>query len=123
MTRIVDFWEDGDIKVIVPPSIIEELVDVLHRPRLRQQMIVDPQILIDFVLSEAIQVPADVTLPGASRDPKDDKFLACAVEGAADYIVTGDNDLLTLGKYQNILIVRPADFVQIIEAARSSNDV
>ena len=40
-----------------------------------------------------------------SRDPDDDKFLECAVDGQADYIVTADNDLLSLGEIENIPIV------------------
>lgn len=58
-----------------------------------------------------------MALPGASRDPKDDKFLACAVEGGADYIVSGDGDLLTLENFRGVAIVRPADFVRLVESA------
>jgi putative PIN family toxin of toxin-antitoxin system len=47
----------------------------------------------------------------ASRDPKDDKFLDAAVNGRADVIVTGDNDLLDLNPYRGIAIVTPADYL------------
>jgi len=61
-----------------------------------------------------MHIEGDIAFPGASRDPKDDKFLACAVEGAADYIVTGDADLLSLEKFHAVRIVRPAEFVQLL---------
>ena len=45
-------------------------------------------------------------------DPDDDKFLATAIGGKADYLVTGDvSDLLHLGKYKGVPIVSPRDFI------------
>ena len=51
----------------------------------------------------------------ALRDPKDNPILACAVEGGADYIVTGDRDLLVLERFQGIPIVSPAAFAALLE--------
>jgi uncharacterized protein len=48
------------------------------------------------------------------RDIKDDKFLACGIEGAVDYIITGDRDLLILTGYKGIKIVSPREFVEIV---------
>ena len=48
----------------------------------------------------------------ACRDPTDDKFLELAVNGKADLILTGDNDLLALNPFRGIPIVAPATFVQ-----------
>ena len=48
------------------------------------------------------------------RDPADDKFVVAALEGKADYIVTGDADPLDLGKYQDIEIVTPRQFLQAL---------
>lgn len=118
MTRIIDYWENGDIVAIVSPPIIEELVEVVQRPRLKQHMAVDPQVVIDLILSDAIQTRGDLSFPGASRDPKDDKFLACAVEGEAAYLVSSDEDLLSLKHFQSVSIVSPADFVHLIEGAK-----
>ena len=118
MSRIIDFWENGNIDVLVSPTIIEELVEVLQRPRLKQHMVSDPQDLIDLLLSTATQTSGDLTLQGASRDPKDDKFLACAVEGGASYLVSGDKDLLSLGTFRDVSIIRPIDFVSLIEASK-----
>jgi putative PIN family toxin of toxin-antitoxin system len=49
-------------------------------------------------------------------DPDDDKVIECAVVGKADYIVTGDRHLLTLGQYSNISIVKAAQFISILSA-------
>ena len=48
----------------------------------------------------------------ACRDPKDDKFLELAVNGRADVILTGDNDLLVLDPFRGISIIAPAAFVR-----------
>jgi putative PIN family toxin of toxin-antitoxin system len=116
MARIIDYWESGNIVVVVSPALVEELTEVVQRPRLRRQMTVDPQLLIDLVSSDAVHTRGDLAFPGASRDPKDDKFLACAVEGEAAYLVSGDEDLLSLKHFQGISIVRPADFVRLVES-------
>lgn len=46
-----------------------------------------------------------------SRDPKDNHILALAIEAKADFILTGDKDLLVLDKINNIPIVTPSDFL------------
>lgn len=46
------------------------------------------------------------------RDPKDNMILETAIAGGADYIISGDDDLLSLKKYQNILIKTPAEFLE-----------
>ena len=48
------------------------------------------------------------------RDPKDDMIIACAVAASANYIVSRDKDLLDLGKYQDIQIVAPENFMQML---------
>jgi uncharacterized protein len=57
--------------------------------------------------------------PPVSRDPKDDKFLACARFAAADYLVTEDKDLLVLNTYTGTRICQPAEFIALLEESRS----
>jgi putative PIN family toxin of toxin-antitoxin system len=49
--------------------------------------------------------PGQLHLPGVTRDAKDDAVVACAVESRADYVVSGDQDLLALGEYQGIRVI------------------
>jgi len=51
-----------------------------------------------------------VPVPNICRDPNDDMIIACAIDAAADYIVTGDEDLLTLKRYKDIVIINPRNF-------------
>ena len=45
-----------------------------------------------------------------SRDEYDDKFIECAIDSNATYIVSGDGDLLEIKEYQNIQIITAKDF-------------
>lgn len=57
---------------------------------------------------------ATQTINAVAADPDDNKIIECAVAAGSRYIVTGDNDLLRLGQYQGIRIVRVADFMALI---------
>jgi predicted nucleic acid-binding protein len=62
----------------------------------------------------AIHVIPTQKLALIPADPDDDKFVECAVEGKARYIVSGDKHLLGLGSYQGIQVVPPAAFVTLV---------
>ncbi len=47
-------------------------------------------------------------------DPDDNRVLECAVEGQADFIVTGDKDLLRLNRFQNVTIIPPRAFIEYL---------
>jgi len=51
------------------------------------------------------------------RDPSDDKFLACALSGEADYIVSNDHDLLDLKEFASVKIITLIEFLRIVEKA------
>jgi len=121
LSQLIDHWEEGTFVYLTSPLIIEEMKEVLQRPHLREQMAVDPQPLIEAVEMDTEQTPGDLVLEGVCRDPKDEIFIACAVEGRADYIVSGDQDLLDLSKYQGIKIIRPRQFVTILDMLREQS--
>lgn len=52
--------------------------------------------------------------PGVCRDPDDDHLLASAEAGRADYLVTGDEDLLAIGHYRNLTIISAREFLTIL---------
>ncbi|MGH6917272.1 MAG: putative toxin-antitoxin system toxin component, PIN family, partial [Geminicoccaceae bacterium] len=55
---------------------------------------------------------------GVVRDPNDDMVVACALKASADYIVTRDKDLLSLGAHEGIRIVTPRQFLDLLDASR-----
>ena len=88
-------------------ATIDELADVLSRPKLRRYL--TRQTSMEFVATltataEYIEVSGTIR---ASTDPDDDKFLDPAVAGRADLIVSGDRDLLDLNPFRGIAILSP----------------
>lgn len=61
-------------------------------------------------------------IPVVCRDPKDDYLLAHAVRAGADYLVTGDDDLLVLGSHSGVEIVSPSAFVERLGLNQSRDD-
>jgi putative PIN family toxin of toxin-antitoxin system len=86
-----------------------EILSVLARPRISTK--ITPIVLFNVrrLLAEAETVLISETI-AACRDPDDDKFLALAVNGNADAIITGDADLLDLHACRGIPIITPAAF-------------
>ena len=69
---------------------------------------------VEEYIQSAILIENIKTQITACRDPKDDKFLTLALAAQADYIISGDADLLVLHPFQGIHIIKPADFLDII---------
>ncbi len=57
-----------------------------------------------------------VQLSVIKEDPADDRILECAVAAGADYIVSGDNDLLRLGQYDGMPVMNPSDFLTLFQS-------
>ena len=115
--RILDAWLEGRYTLVTSLYLVEELVHVLSYPRIAGRLHLDKgelATLVAALLSKAKVTPGELHLPGVTRDPKDDAVVACAVEGEADYIVSGDQDLLVLSEYEGIQIVTPRRFVEIL---------
>ena len=72
--------------------------------------------IIDYLNSQTIVTNPQKKLSGISRDPDDDNIISLAVATKAQYIVSGDKDLLDLKHYQSILIVSPKAFSEILRS-------
>jgi putative PIN family toxin of toxin-antitoxin system len=98
--------------VLVSDDTMAELADVLARPKL------DPYVTArqrqDFLLElgGAAEWVTIIQLVRECRDPRDDKFLEVALNGRADLIITGDNDLIAMNPWREIAIVSPAEYLK-----------
>lgn len=99
--------------LVSSPSINEEIIEVLDRPHIRDRYSLGDRIFdVSFILWEVAELVIDVPEVRVASDPDDDKFLATAVAGKADFIVSGDvGDLLSLHDYKGVAIISPRDFV------------
>ena len=70
----------------------------------------DVRSLIRFLVHQSERVEPALVPATVCRDPQDRPILGTAVAGRAALLLTGDQDLLTIGHYENIVISRPADY-------------
>ena len=92
----------------------EELVTRLQKKKFDKYIsLEDRNQFLDWVRidSRFLSVETQTTI---CSDPDDNKFLDLASKGQADYLMTGDQDLLSLDVYQNTRIIQPALFLRII---------
>jgi len=110
----------GEYTLLYAQPLLEELTDVLNRPRIRRKYRLsrsDIEAVIGLILlrGEAVTPTRRIAV---CRDPRDDKFLEVAVAGKADVLVSGDRDLLVLHPFVGIPILPPAPFLQMLDAER-----
>jgi len=106
--------KDQKFELITSATINEEILEVLHRPHIYQKYHLTEQIVDDIcamLYEGSVIVEGLYSLKYSSPDPKDDKFLATAIEGKADYVVSGDAHLVSLGRYHEIEIVTASRFL------------
>jgi len=115
MRRIVAHWRAGTFTLLSSPATRAELAGVLARPAIRQLATTPLDESVRGLERFSERVPGVLDLSGAWRDPKDDEFLACAVEGRAHYLVSSDRDLLDMRHYQDVAIVNPGQFLLALE--------
>ncbi len=109
---IEDLWLEDKIRVVSAPELFQELSQVLDREALRAY--IHPA--ESLALLEALKSKAEFLLPlgevpAYSRDPKDDKFVACAIVARAAFLISEDRDLLARGSIEGIQILTPYDFL------------
>jgi putative PIN family toxin of toxin-antitoxin system len=98
--------------LLASEATLAELHEVLHRPKF-DKMISDA-VRKAFLkrYRDASKVIAISSSIRACRDPRDDKFLELAVDGGAEFIVSGDADLLALNPFSDVRIVAPRAFLE-----------
>ena len=116
--HLLDLWRARRFVLVSAEPILTEVEAVLHRPRLSEKYHLHPEDiaqLMDLLRREALLVPLLTDVSGAiPADPADEKFLACAVDGMADYLVSGDRHLLDLGEYRGVPIVTLSAFLEVL---------
>ena len=115
--RILDLVDRKKLRSISSKEIIEEYYGVINSDEIIDK--IERKKLIIYKLVEKIIKNSEITEPRTKlsivkEDPDDNKILECAKEGRVDYIITQDEHLLKLKKFENIPILKPDDFLKLL---------
>lgn len=103
----------GKVGLAVSEFILEEVKAVLAGRKFQFPSPVVHAVMTEIrIMSELVE--PQVRINKIKKDPDDNRVLECAVESKADYIVSGDMDLLELGAFKGISIVNPTGFIERI---------
>lgn len=111
--QLLRYIMDGQVDVVASKEIVDEYEEIVLRLKQKYPSI-STRIPLQEILGrfEIIRVTTDIHI---SRDPDDDKFISCAIDGKCLYIVSGDRDLLDIENYGDIEILTVVDFLNRIE--------
>ena len=101
--------------------ILEEIRDVLSRDYIIPYTHTTPEMRRRYMrelLDISMLTRGKAKITQKSRDRKDNKFLVCASEAKADYLITSDEDLLTMKAYEGTRIIPPHEFVELLEKGK-----
>ena len=111
--ELLHYIMESRVDVVASKEIVDEYEEIVLRLKQKYPAI-SAKIPLQELLAkfEIIRVSSDIHV---CRDPDDDKFISCAVDGKCLYIVSGDNDLLSIGNYEGIEILTVVDFMNRLE--------
>ena len=116
--RLLGALLNGRFQAVTSAGLLSEVTRVLAYPKIRERYRVHPEAaeaVVELLTLLSDQVEPQRVSWRASRDPKDDPFVACALQGDADYIVTGDQDLLTLKAFRGVQMVTAETFLKLLK--------
>ena len=115
--KILDLARKEIFEVVSSVSINHEILNVLHRDYIYTKYNLAEKIIDDisaFLYEGSILTEDRYAVSKVKKDPEDNKFIACALEGEADYIISGDDHLLRLKHYRGVQIVDAQDFLKVL---------
>lgn len=118
-SKVIELWRKQYFKVLISNYILTEIKDTLKDKQLALKYHLSPikqaRLLTQLYHSSQLQDPISPPTP-ITRDPKDNPIIQLSLVGKAQYLVTGDQDLLVFSKnkaMQTLRIITPADFLRL----------
>jgi len=112
--RVLQAAQNGLFQAVASEAMIDELREVLERPKFEHRLGrvgKTCQQLLDKYLSYVDVIHVEPLEKSVSVDVDDDMFIACALRGNAQYLVSGDPHLLDIGQYQDVSIITASKFL------------
>ncbi|MCP3955823.1 MAG: putative toxin-antitoxin system toxin component, PIN family [Desulfobacterales bacterium] len=119
VAKLQQFWLSGAFELAVSEEILQEIGETLQKSYIQKQLHLKPEEIygiLELIREKAFVVTKDhYKTDRITDDPDDNKFLGCALEAKAYYVVSGDNHLLSLKHFHGIQIVDAKTFVREME--------
>jgi putative PIN family toxin of toxin-antitoxin system len=109
--KIVDMWKQGKLTLCLSKEIVSEYTTVLDRIGLENQKELKEIFSLFARGIHSVFSGKTPVLKVVIDDPDDDKLIECAVALKAEYIISGDKDLLEVSEYMGIKILNPREFL------------
>jgi uncharacterized protein len=104
--------------MVTSKAILKELYEVLHYPHIVKRFKASEEYIDEFIgmiIEHAVTTKGLYSIDGITEDPKDDMFIACALEGKTDYIVSRDPHLRNIKHFHGIQIIDASTFINKID--------
>mgnify|MGYP001612456140 FL=1 len=121
VAELMDLWIEGRFELVTSEEILSELYRVLHKPTIQEHFKPSEDDIIEYIETlreKSIITPNLYQTDRIRKDPTDNKFLACAFEVKADYIVSGDKHLRNLKHFHGIKIIDVKAFVERVRKGK-----
>jgi putative PIN family toxin of toxin-antitoxin system len=98
---VEQFLRHAAFELVLSAEIAAEILHALAYPKVRKaaRSKIEPELWFEDILALAEMIPGQHRVGDISSDPDDDKYVAAAIEGRAAFVVSGDPDLLEIGRY------------------------
>jgi putative PIN family toxin of toxin-antitoxin system len=119
--KILESIRDNEVELVLSPAIIREVKRILLFPKIRKYHRKTRQELDTFfedILMFAWIVEGETKIDVIQNDPSDNKYLACALESEADFMISGDRHLLQIKEFHGIQIINPKKFLRLFGQTR-----
>ncbi|HOC01719.1 MAG TPA: putative toxin-antitoxin system toxin component, PIN family [Verrucomicrobiota bacterium] len=120
--RLLEAVASGKAELVLSPDLLAEFASVIARPkfvdRITAQRTTADQLAQKLAEKVTVVAPATLAVPPELRDPEDLPVLACALAADAEAIVSGDQDLLTMGAFQGIPILTAREALRKVGVER-----
>jgi len=115
--KVLDCLKDNMFQLVISASVIDEIKRILLYPKLKKIHGLGTEEIDSFfddLSAFALFTPEELKLSAVPGDSDDDKYVVCAIEGKAEYIISGDHHLLDLGNWEGVKIVTPKEFLELL---------
>jgi len=123
LSNLITHISKNQVKIITSKEQLAEILNVVNKPKPKKYILKSDLIhlynsdlihLYNYITnySEFVELENNIKV---CRDPKDDYLLEIAVNGKAEFLITGDNDLIDLEKFHETEIITYSEFEKILE--------